>query len=97
MEIILTLRNIEQTVSFAGDELRRYLQQMLKGEEGVFSVSLGVEHREGNDGFVVDLGCDGGTITGVNARSVLLGVYDYLHHGDGSHPANLPGSASCPL
>ena len=80
MEIILTLKNIEQTVSFAGDELRRYLQQMLKGEEGVFSVSLGVEHREGNDGFAVDLGCDGGTITGVNARSVLLGVYDYLHH-----------------
>ena len=80
MEIILTLRNIEQTVSFAGDELRRYLQQMLEGEEGVFSVSLAVEHREGNDGFAVDLGCDGGTIIGVNARSVLLGVYDYLHH-----------------
>lgn len=80
MEIILTLRNIEQTVSFAGDELQRYLQQMLEGEEGVFSVSLAVEHREGNDGFAVDLGCDGGTITGVNARSVLLGVYDYLHH-----------------
>lgn len=80
MEINLTVRNIEQTVSFAGDELRRYLMRMLNDEEGVFSVSLAVGHREGTDAFTVDMDCSGGTITGSNARSVLLGVYDYLHH-----------------
>ena len=81
MEIILTVRNIEQTVSFAADELRRYLLQMLEDEEGVFSVSLGVE-PDGNavDGFSVDMELSGGCITGNNPRSVLLGVYDYLHH-----------------
>ena len=78
MEINLTVRNIEQTVSFAGDELRRYLTRMLNAEEGVFSVSLAVEHREGPDAFLVDMDCSGGTIIGSNARSVLLGVYDYL-------------------
>lgn len=80
MEIILTVRNIEQTVSFAGDELRRYLLQMLCGEEGVFSVSLGVEpDGEEIDGFSVDMEPDRGCITGNSPRSVLLGVYDYLH------------------
>ena len=62
----------------AGDELRRYLTRMLNAEEGVFSVSLAVEHREGPDAFTVDMDCSGGTIIGSNARSVLLGVYDYL-------------------
>ena len=81
MEIILTFRNIEQTVSFAGDELRRYLLRMLSGEEGVFSVSLGVEpDGDAMDGFSVAMEPSGGSITGNNPRSVLLGVYDYLHH-----------------
>lgn len=81
MEIILTFRNIEQTVSFAGDELRRYLLRMLSGEEGVFSVSLGVEpDGDAMDGFAVAMEPSGGSITGNNPRSVLLGVYDYLHH-----------------
>ena len=81
MEIILTFRNIEQTVSFAGDELRRYLLRMLSGEEGVFSVSLGVEpDGDTMDGFAVAMEPSGGSITGNNPRSVLLGVYDYLHH-----------------
>lgn len=80
MEIRFNTRNIEQTVSFAGQELCRYLQQMLRDEEGVFSVSLAVAVAEGNDAFSVDVDTHGGTITGNNARSVLLGVYDYLHH-----------------
>ena len=33
MEIRFNTRNIEQTVSFAGQELCRYLQQMLRDEE----------------------------------------------------------------
>ena len=80
MEIRFNTRNIEQTVSFAGQELCRYLQQMLRDEEGVFSVSLAVAVAEGNDAFSVDVDTHGGTITGNNARSVLLGVYDYLQH-----------------
>lgn len=81
MEMILTKRNIEQTVSFAADELRRYLQRMLGDEEGVFSVSLGVESNgDSMDEFSVDMELSGGSIVGSNPRSVLLGVYDYLHH-----------------
>ena len=80
MEIKFQSRNIEQTVSFAGQELCRYLQQMLPKEEGVFSVSLAVDSREGVDSFSVDIGTFGGTITGNNPRSVLLGVYDYLQY-----------------
>ncbi len=80
MEIKFQSRNIEQTVSFAGQELCRYLRRMLPGEEGVFSVSLAVDSREGVDSFSVDIGTFGGTITGNNPRSVLLGVYDYLQY-----------------
>ena len=80
MKIDLKVRNIEQTVSFAAEELHRYLTRMLDAEEGVFSVSLAVENREGPDAFAVEMDISGGTITGSNPRSVLLGVYDYLHH-----------------
>ena len=40
MEIIVQSRSSEQTVSFAAEEIRRYLTRMLSGEEGVFSVFL---------------------------------------------------------
>lgn len=80
MEIVFKTRNIEQTLSFAEDELCRYLQMMLICEEGVFSVSLDLDPRDGNDSFRVDMTASGGSITGSNERSVLLGVYDYLHH-----------------
>ena len=57
------------------------MKQILKGEEGVFSVSLAVSDcMEILDGFSVNMDIDGGTIVGSNPRSVLLGVYDYLHH-----------------
>ena len=80
MEIVCMTRNVEKTLSFAASELQRYLEQMLGSEEGVFSVSLAVDAAEGNDAFAVDMTRSGGTITGNNPRSVLLGVYDYLHH-----------------
>ena len=80
MEIKFESSNTEQTVSFAGQELCRYLEQMLEGEEGVFSVFLTVDSREGADSFSVNTGAFGGTITGNNPRSVLLGVYDYLQY-----------------
>lgn len=79
MTITFTTKNIEKTLSFAGDELCRYLQLMLP-DESAFSVSLAVEPRDDNDAFRIDMTQSGGSITGSNARSVLLGVYDYLHH-----------------
>lgn len=80
MKIILQTKSIEQTVSFAGEELSRYLRQMLRSEEGVFSVSLSVEAQAGADAFRVDIRSEGGGISGNNPRSVLLGVYDYLRY-----------------
>lgn len=80
MEILCDVRNAEKTVSFAGEELCRYMQQMLQEEEGVFSVSLSVsDPTETLDGFSVNMDNRGGIIVGKNSRSVLLGVYDYLH------------------
>ena len=80
MEIIVQTRNVEKTLSFAKQELCAYLRQMLAGEEGVFSVSLGVlDCPKALDGFSVQMDRHGGSITGNNQRSVLLGVYDYLH------------------
>lgn len=79
MKILCDVRNIEKTLSFAGEELCRYLEQMLQDEEGVFSVSLSVaDYPSEQDGFRVNMTADGGSITGKNPRSVLLGVYDYL-------------------
>ena len=80
MKVLYQVRNIEKTLSFAGEELCRYLAQMVR-EEGVFSVSLQVRKpAEFIDSFTVEMNSAGGTITGSNPRSVLLGVYDYLHH-----------------
>ena len=80
MEIIINPRNAEKTVSFAGEELHRYLARMLAGEEGVFSVFLGVRDgaEEKMDSYSVSVTGSGGRILGSNPRSVLLGVYDYL-------------------
>lgn len=81
MKILCDVRNVEKTLSFAGQELCRYLERMLEGEEGVFSVSLSfAETGCSLDGFRVDMGPEGGSIIGNNPRSVLLGVYDYLRH-----------------
>ena len=56
------------------------IAQMVR-EENVFSVSLQVKRNaEFADSFTVEMDTSGGTITGSNPRSVLLGVYDYLHH-----------------
>ena len=80
MEVLIQARNSEKTLSFAGDELRCYLTRMVRAE-GVFSVSLHVKvPEEFADSFTVEMNSAGGTITGSNPRSVLLGVYDYLHH-----------------
>lgn len=81
MKVLYDARNAEKTLSFAGQELCRYLERMLVREEGVFSVSLSVAEKISElDSFRVDIGAGGGRIIGSNPRSVLLGVYDYLRH-----------------
>lgn len=81
MKVLCDVRNAEKTLSFAGQELCRYLEHMLRSEEGVFSVSLFVAGEDsGLDSFSVNMSPNGGSISGSNPRSVLLGVYDYLRH-----------------
>lgn len=81
MQIISASRNTEQTISFAEQELRRYLGQMV-AQETVFSIFLELEPEEDRDvdRFTVHAGQDRLSIRGSNPRSVLLGAYDYLHH-----------------
>ena len=59
MEMIVLSRSSEQTVSFAAEEIRRYLTRMLAGEEGVFSVFLEVsgDHGEKADSFSISAHC----------------------------------------
>lgn len=80
MNIQIVTNQTHETVLFAGEELCRYLKRMLRREAGSFSVRLDWEDRAGNDSFRVEMTADGGTITGNTPRSILLGVYDYLHH-----------------
>jgi hypothetical protein len=82
MDIVTTTRTTEQTSLFAAEELKRYLSQMLSSEEGVFSVTLFVETNidDSRDAYSISMSDDGGTIIGSNARSVLIGVYDYLRY-----------------
>lgn len=79
MTVNLDIRSSQQPVLFAGDELKRYLEQMLPTGEGVLSVCLETREDPGrNDAFHVSVTQTEGRITGSNPRSVLLAVYDYL-------------------
>lgn len=80
MRLLVTLSGPgSQALGFAGAELEKYLTRMLPGYDGSLTAALAVEPEGGNDRYDVDMGPEGGTITGNNARSVLLGVYAYLH------------------
>ena len=68
-----------QTVRFAASELEKYLTKMLPSTSQL-AFRLTVTGRQPLDAFSVRIAADGGEICGVNDRSVLLGVYDYLHH-----------------
>lgn len=73
-----------EIIAFAAKELADYLERMLEDAAGrdlqirlmsdqdVFSESE-------NDSFRIQIDEAGGTITGNHDRSVLFGVYDYLH------------------
>ena len=95
MNIHPIFSNEDQTVSFAAEELARYLNRMLRGEvrkggtqDADLEISLDVSaddpawaEAEGRDSFSVEIRKEkeGGRITGNSPRAVLLGVYDYLH------------------
>lgn len=74
-----------KTILFAAEELGGYLRRMVKELlEGEFEIRLTDDSEvfptESNDSFRVQIGKNGGCITGNNDRSVLLAVYDYLHY-----------------
>lgn len=78
MNLTITCSSDHQPVVFAARELAYYLGRMLTSDPA-FSIRLTVSGQEPLDGFSVRIGPEGGEISGVNDRSVLLGVYDYLH------------------
>lgn len=80
---ILYADHASETVLFAARELDRYLKRMLikPPENGEICLRCDQDAFDGDkrDCFLVRITAAGGSITGNNDRSVLLGVYDYLH------------------
>lgn len=68
-----------QAVRFAASELESYLDRMLPSPPDL-TIRLLSSGEDPIDGFSVRVGEREGEIRGANDRSVLLGVYDYLHH-----------------
>lgn len=76
-----------ETVAFAASELADYLKKMVYDlPEDDWKIQLKTDRngelpaQSKNDCYRVRISESGGAITGNNDRSVLLGVYDYLHH-----------------
>lgn len=68
-----------QVVRFAASELESYLDRMLPSPPDL-RIRLLSPGGDPMDGFSIRVGEREGEICGSNDRSVLLGVYDYLHH-----------------
>ena len=68
-----------QVVRFAASELESYLDRMLPSPPDL-TIRLLSSGGDPMDGFSIRVGERKGEIRGSNDRSVLLGVYDYLHH-----------------
>lgn len=84
MRIIYDLE-CPQAVRYAAEELETYLGRMLPelaDDDWTVRLAVDCEKASGqaNDSFCVAVTEDGGSIAGNCPRSVLLGVYDYLHH-----------------
>lgn len=82
---VLYDENASETIVLAAEELTVYLKRMVRdlpGEELELRLfcDAGRFPENRNDGYQVQIGKEGGSIVGNNDRSVLLGVYDYLHH-----------------
>ncbi len=78
-------KSASQTIAFAAKELTDYLNGMLgKEPENNMEIRLlcdgGSFPAQCNDSFRIRIQEQEGSITGSNDRSVLLAVYDYLHH-----------------
>lgn len=76
--------NVSEVIIFAAKELADYLRRMMGEAEGEeVKIRLCADKNAFpetvNDSFCVQIDEAGGTIAGSNDRSVLLGVYDYLH------------------
>lgn len=74
-----------ETILFAAEELSGYLKKMADGlERTEWEVALERDDSlfpgSRKDGYRIEIGPKGGRIAGKNDRSVLLAVYDYLHH-----------------
>lgn len=72
------------TISFAAEELASYLERMvpvLAEEAWEIRLRTGLDGHPAaeNDCFRIHISQEGGVIAGNSDRSVLLGVYDYLH------------------
>ena len=68
-----------QVARFAASELESYLDRMLPSPPDL-TIRLLSSGGDPMDGFSIRVGEREGEIRGSNDRSVLLGVYDYLHH-----------------
>lgn len=77
----ITYHSTSETICFAAEELTAYLSRMLPNLElpaiQLHTTEYGISQP---DSFSVQITKEGGSITGNNERSVLLGVYDYLHY-----------------
>ena len=87
MIIQLNYNNEDAVITFAAKELGEYLSRMLpctirqngSGSEADLRISLSTRSEEKHDQFRIDMQRQNGYILGSNSRSVLLGVYHYLH------------------
>lgn len=94
MDTNITYRGLSQgTISFSGTELAGYLRRMLpdisvsiNNQSGHADLTINLQvvenclgHHTEKDCFHIHIEESTGSITGNSERSVLLGVYDYLH------------------
>lgn len=64
---------------FAENELNKYLKIMLGNQKNNIDIRFVNENKDKfNDYYEIDISQGVGTIKGSNARSILLGVYDFL-------------------
>ncbi len=75
-------RDASEVIRFAAKELEAYLKRMLN-RQPAFEIWLESDRscfpESEKDSYKICVSPKGGSITGINDRSVLLGVYDYLH------------------
>lgn len=71
-----------ESIIFAASQLELYLNRMVSGlADDPFEIKLQVQAEQSAlDGFSIRIAQEGGTVTGSNDRSVLIGIYDYLHY-----------------